>query len=385
MVNSVTCKIIIRRDQVNKHGEMSICAQCFVNKQRVVIKLASVEEKYFDEGKELVKAAHPSSIHLNKIISDARSRVWAVLSESNIRNIQLNSVNFRAMFTMTQSDSDFISFFESEMKKRVGEIAPNSYRLHKKTLNKLKQFKRSIPFSMLTPDLLSDFERELIQKHKNGLNTIYSEMKNVRAYTYIAIRRGFEFHNPFLHYKLKRGGSRLTYLTVEELKKVLADYDECNYSPSLRCSYLFFLVSCFTSLRISDVRRINKYWIKDNKLVYLPKKTQRFNRTIEIPLSVTALRIINDFIDFSANEHLKSDQRINDDLKLIAAYAGIKKEISSHVGRHTFATTFLELGGRIEVLQQLLGHKSINETMVYGHVTDKRKNEQMKNFDNEFK
>ena len=63
-----------------------------------------------------------------------------------------------------------------------------------------------------------------------------------------------------------------------------------------------------------------------------------------------------------------SEQKINENLKKISYELKINKEISMHWARHTFATRFLRHGGRIEVLQQLLGHDSITTTMKYVHV-----------------
>ena len=56
-----------------------------------------------------------------------------------------------------------------------------------------------------------------------------------------------------------------------------------------------------------------------------------------------------------------------------------------HVGRHSFATTFLQLGGSVEVLKELLGHAKIGDTMIYVHVVDTRKKEQIDFFNNTFR
>ena len=65
-----------------------------------------------------------------------------------------------------------------------------------------------------------------------------------------------------------------------------------------------------------------------------------------------------------------SNQKMNDGLKIIGEIAGIKKNLSSHVGRHTFATTVtLQEGVPIETVSKLLGHTKISTTQIYSVVT----------------
>lgn len=55
--------------------------------------------------------------------------------------------------------------------------------------------------------------------------------------------------------------------------------------------------------------------------------------------------------------------------------AGIKNQISCHVGRHTFAVQSLDAGISIEVVQRLLGHKSISSTMIYAQISHRKLSE----------
>lgn len=63
-----------------------------------------------------------------------------------------------------------------------------------------------------------------------------------------------------------------------------------------------------------------------------------------------------------------AEQTMNKTLKKIALSMKMRKKVTFHTSRHTFATLYLIAGGRIENLMQLLGHKKIETTMIYSHI-----------------
>ena len=90
-----------------------------------------------------------------------------------------------------------------------------------------------------------------------------------------------------------------------------------------------------------------------------------------IPLISEAQTIIEKYTEHPDREVLNfvlpriSNQKVNAYLKTLSDLVGIKKTITHHVARHTFATQALNRGIPIEVVQKLMGHTDIQTTQIY--------------------
>jgi integrase/recombinase XerD len=180
--------------------------------------------------------------------------------------------------------------------------------------------------------------------------------------------------NPFAAYKLKLKHHEMEYLQENELKAI----ESCNLEDSiLQRIRDLFIFSCYTGLAYIDLVRLmpinivtaadGKKWIRFSR-----KKTAT---PVSIPLLNPALTILQCFASekkAAIRETLFppiTNQEMNKCIKVIGEICQIKKKLTFHLARHTFATTVTLLNGvPIETISKLLGHSKLSTTMIYTHV-----------------
>lgn len=149
-----------------------------------------------------------------------------------------------------------------------------------------------------------------------------------------------------------------------------------------------FLFSCYTGLAYIDISKLSHEHIckgidgKD----WLMTKREKTNVLVKVPLLPQAVQLISKYKNHPsavANERLFpviSNQRMNAYLKEIADICNIRKNLTFHLARHTFATTVtLSNGVPIESVSKMLGHTSIRTTQIYAKVVEHKLSEDMQN------
>ena len=271
---------------------------------------------------------------------------------------------------------DYLKFYKFHLEKQKELLKPGTYRQQKATLTKIQKFRTNIFFYEITEDFLTEMVSYMKNTLKNKQTTVSTTLKNFKKYLHLANKNGI---NTPLHYSsisVKSFKGDRTFLTSDEIK-IIYEYKNASYTSEAHRSIINrFLFSCFTGLRISDVFSISQENIIGDHLVFTASKTGKFQRIL---LNKTAKRLINDTgALFNGNY---TPEYINRELKFIAKACCIKKHLTFHVSRHTFATNFLMQGGRVEVLQKLLGHSNIRETMIYVHIAESITDKQINNMD----
>ena len=164
-------------------------------------------------------------------------------------------------------------------------------------------------------------------------------------------------------------GTRM-YLTVDEVK--LLAQTECDY-PRIKDAFLF---SCLTGLRRSDVLRLRWGDVyrqgEYTRIIFRQKKTKE-QEYLDITEQAARLMGKRGDDEECVFTDIHTPSTTNNAIKLWVARAGIKKDITFHCARHTFATMMLDLGNDLYTVSKLLGHREIATTQIYAKVLDKNK------------
>ncbi|GAA4795562.1 site-specific integrase [Olivibacter ginsenosidimutans] len=244
---------------------------------------------------------------------------------------------------------------------------------------------RDIPLHKINHTFIADYDFYLRTERNCSNNTTVKYIKNFKKIIRICIANGWISQDPFLHYKTKLQEVERGVLTQEELQQLM---DKTFSIERLELVRDIFLFSCYTGLAYIDVKQLTEANLVkgiDGQL-WISTHRQKTDTPSKIPLLDTAQYIINKYADHpkSVNENtlipILSNQKMNAYLKEIADICGIKKELTYHCARHTFATTVtLSNGVPIETVSKMLGHKSIRTTQHYAKITDRKVANDMQN------
>lgn len=181
---------------------------------------------------------------------------------------------------------------------------------------------------------------------------------------------------------IKTAANSRPYLEVEELEVLIN-------TPCLRDTVkAAFLFACFCGLRYSDIVSLKWKEIKNVSGKSTIQKIQvKTHQEITVPLSKNALQWLperNNATDEAFVFDLPRYEVVNHHVKQWGKKAGLSKDVTFHVARHTFATTLLTQGADIYTTSTLLGHQNLRTTQIYAEVVNKKKIDAVNLLDNIF-
>lgn len=283
----------------------------------------------------------PDVADFNLIIQIEKARHTEIQRTYRIRNETLTFEKFEREIKIFDSKECFATYFEMERNRRFKrkEIEKKTWQNHGSCKRAILRYDPLCLFKDIDAKWMKGYKSHLQNieykpGHRYKPGSIWKFICTTKAYLVLAstepmlyVDQGaIDFANP-------KTSTITTFLNEEELRRLIILLDGDLTGRQLRVLQAF-LFTCFTSLRISDVYCANAEWeVEDGFIQFIPHKNRKRGREIKIPLLPMARKFIRHTGFYF---ELPNQSQYNETLKELADKAEINKNITSHVGRHTF-------------------------------------------------
>ena len=366
-------KVTIRRrdDYERADGKAALYAVVNIDRQKIRIALGiSVSAQDWDPQRECIRGRTKEVKDLNLIIANTKAKITEIQVKCRLSGEKLTRENFLAMYNRPDDTQNFVEYAKRHLDELKSGYQPETIRHHEAALRKLEKHCPGLQISDITPEWLQSYAKHLRKTYDNNPGTIRKNMCVIRTHYYAALRAGKAKTNPFETYRLPAADPLVVYLTRDELKALTALYNEESLPDNEQDVLRFFLFMAFTGMHISDARALQIEQIIGGEIQYRRVKTRAL---VKVPLSRPAQMLVKFYrqkrMRGNLFRNLPTDQAFNRVIKRVCTKVGIDKPVSAKAARHTFATIYHQLNnGDVATLSKLLGHASINTTMIYAHI-----------------
>jgi site-specific recombinase XerD len=395
-------KIIVPVLKFNRHKRPKKDGTCSIelqlskdNKQRYFSTGISVLPNQWSEVTKKV-VNHRNSIQLNNDIQTLLSRVSITQTEIITRHGSCSAVDLVSALNKKIESLYFYDFALSQLNQE--NMKEDAIVKTKRFLNRFKDFSNNITIREITTRLLDDYIAALVKENLNP-NYINKILAPIHKYGKLCIKYEFILHNknPFEGARVKAVKTDRNVLTIEEITQI----ENIKFAPD-KANYELvrdlFLFQFYSGMRFSDVCALRKDSITKTAMGYLIDnlKAQKTKKKFSTPLYALfpvvnkpskPEQLLNKYFDtqrstFFALPNGKNDKANNQYVNKILQQqiipkTNIKKHVTTHVARHSFAT-FLIWKLPVPIVGQLLQHSDIKTTMIYTHVQPENVIQQLK-------
>ena len=278
------------------------------------------------------------------------------------------SVNPRVKASVNGSFYDYYLAFVERMK---ATLSASTIMAYQNTFNALKLYKKRMDVSEISLSFVEDFDIFLRDVRGNEDGGRANKHKHLKTIILDMIKHDMPVKNPYPLFKTPKCKIKETYLEKSEIEMFRKLYKKLPKDGVLFRCLEMYLFACYCGLRLSDVVTLQWNQIDFEKGLII-KKQVKTKHEVKAPIFERAREILMRVLPCKSK--IGSDERvfgealypyINKKLKELATMAGIKKHLTFHSSRHTFATLLVMDGVSIYKIQKFLGHKSVNMTERY--------------------
>lgn len=373
MIEKIRYRLVYnRKNQLNRQGTALVQIEALLNRRKLYISTnLYLRPGQWDQNTSQV-INHPQSYDLNAMLYDKILELQAAEISYWRQGVSPSLLDIKSAAKQNiTADVTFMQFARRSVEQSSRRTGTKQNMMA--TLNRMKEFRGDVEIRDVDYRYLTDFEAYL-----RGLglmvNSVGKHLRNVRTLINEAINQGYMSLNdyPFRKFKIQKEKPEHRVLTQKELSKLESTTLKGKMKQRVLDSFLF---CCYSGLRFSDYKQLtddNILSLKGSK--WLSLRTQKTNVKQKIPIYLLfdgkALGLIQKYESIQHMNKIGCNADVNRILKDITDKAGIKKRVTFHTARHTFATLLLGQSIPITTIQRLLGHTSVKTTQIYSEVLD---------------
>jgi len=327
---------------------------------------------------------------INAAIDKLHDEICAAVDELRKNDMDVSIENLKCKLSKEEENyHSLLSLFDYHKVIDRNNITESTMKLYNVTRNHVAKFIRikyhlvDIDICKVKKDFATEFFAYLQGWKRDGEvvcqnNAAIKHMQRVSHLFNLAFENEWIDKNVLATFRMHTKAKDRGFLDEKEVK-CIENLTDCTGAEAVTRD--MFLFSVYTGISYIDLTKLTKenittgmdgkQWITFNR-----KKT---GYRCMIPILLPAKEIIeryrsaSDYIPTHPLLPIATNQQCNRDLKRIAAKVGIKKNVTFHVARHTFATTItLSNDIPIETVSSMMGHANISTTQIYAKVVGKK-------------
>ena len=378
----------IRRDKTNQKGEAPVLMRLTINGERADASIKRfIEPHAWNSAKGKANEKSRGGKDLNLYLDAISANILRIQ-----RDLELDKKEVSAQIILNrylgkeQSDRHtLMEVFRAHNEKCRAlsgiSLAPGTVIRYETSLRLTEAFlrttykKEDCYLDEITHQFVEDYDFYLRTVRRCCHNTTTKYLLNFKKIIRIALAKGWMKKDPFAQVHFHFEPVEREFLEKQELKVLLNKEITITRLSQVRDIFCF---CCLTGLDFMDVQQIKpEHLVADiHGKIWIRKARQKTKNMCNIPLLDEAQKIINRYRDHPyCQTHgvllpVCSNQKMNSYLKELADICGIRKNLSTHCARHTFATLTLASGATIDNVAKMLGHANVNMTRRYAKVLD---------------
>ncbi len=390
MSHSFSQLFYLKGKHFEKDVKVPIYLRLTVNRQRSELSISrKVDPEKWNTRTGKMRGTNLEANELNSYLDAVRNKINKIHARLVDEGRPFNSSDIKNLYVgKGEKIKMLVQLFEEhnlQMEKLVGvEFALGTWKRYHTTKKHVKEFLRTeyrkddVPVRDVNLRFIKGFEYFLKITKACNHNSALKYVNNFKKIIRMAVANDWISKDPFYNYKVQFKTVERDFLSKEELqdlKEKEIDGDRLNVVRDM------FVFCCYTGLSYVDVQKLKRDNIVrhiDGSLWIQAERTKTKSK-LGIPLLLTAEAIMDKYKDHPKVVNgecvlpVLSNQKSNAYLKEIADLCDIKKNLTTHLARHTFATTVtLSNGVPIETVGKMLGHKNLRTTQHYAKIISKK-------------